>query len=384
MISHPTSPAPSPAAAATEGPLVSLVVPAFNEAENVAGLVELVRQIDANHPGHRFELVVVDDGSSDGTPDLLRAALDGGPVTARIVALSRNFGSHAAITAGFRAARGACAMTLSADLQEPMEVIGRFLAAWEAGNDVVWGVRSTRSVPTGLGNALSRAFSRWFHRWSTIPTYPAEGPSIVLVSRAILEVVNGMQESNRNIFGLVAWAGFNQTTVGFEQLPRPAGRSKWTNAKKIKLVVDSFVEFSQAPARVAGYLGAIICVLAVLAALVAVILAVATDGSAGYWFVTSAVLLTGGLNLGFLSVMGEYVWRAGDDARQRPIYVMRSVHDVVAHRPVAEHAHGSAAAPASPAAAVATAAPAATMPGAATAPIPAVAHARGSATASGA
>jgi hypothetical protein len=107
-------------------------------------------------------------------------------------------------------------------------------------------------------------------------------------------------------------------------------------------VVDSFVEFSQAPARVAGYLGAILCVLAVVTALVAVIVAATSDGSAGYWFVTAAVLLTGGLNLGFLSVMGEYVWRAGDDARRRPIYVMRSVHDVVAHHPAVPHATGTA------------------------------------------
>jgi dolichol-phosphate mannosyltransferase len=320
-------------------PLVSLVVPAFNEAENVLGLVELVRQITAAHPDHRFELVLVDDGSSDGTPGLLVAALTGSGVTARVVTLSRNFGSHAAITAGFRAARGDCALTLSADLQEPLEVIGRFLATWEAGHDVVWGVRTTRSVPKGVGNAMSRAFSRWFHRWSTIPTYPAEGPSIVLVSRAILDVVNGMPEANRNIFGLVAWAGFDQATVGYEQLARPAGKSKWTNAKKIKLVVDSFVEFSQAPARVAGYLGAVMCVLASLLALVGILTAVFTDGVAGFWFLGAGVLLTGGLNLGFLSVMGEYVWRAGDDARQRPIYVVRSVADVAGH--AAEPVHNT-------------------------------------------
>jgi dolichol-phosphate mannosyltransferase len=331
----PSASGPSASAAAgatTPGPLVSLVVPAFNEAENVAGLVELIAQIDRQYPAHRFELVVVDDGSSDGTSELLLAALERGPVTARLVTLSRNFGSHAAITAGFRAARGACAMTLSADLQEPMEVIGRFLAAWEAGNDVVWGIRATRSVPTGLGNMMSRAFSKWFHRWSTIPTYPEEGPSIVLVSRAVLEVVNAMHESNRNIFGLVAWSGFDQTTVAFEQLPRPAGRSKWTNAKKIKLVVDSFVEFSQTPARVAGYLGFAMCVVGMLVVAAGIVVAASSATGAAFWFLGAAILMTGGLNLGFLSVMGEYVWRAGDDARRRPIYVLRSVHDVVAHR----------------------------------------------------
>lgn len=316
-------------------PLVSLVVPAFNEAENVAGLVELVATIGATHPDHRFELVLVDDGSTDGTPGQLVAALDGTGITARVVTLSRNFGSHAAITAGFRASRGDCAMTLSADLQEPLEVIGRFLRTWEEGHDVVWGTRITRSVPKGVGNAMSRAFSRWFHRWSTIPTYPAEGPSIVLVSRAVLDVVNAMPEANRNIFGLVAWAGFDQATVGFEQLARPAGKSKWTNAKKIKLVVDSFVEFSQAPARVAGYLGAVMCAVAVVVALVGVLVAALPVGGGGFWFIGALVLMTGGLNLGFLSVMGEYVWRAGDDARRRPIYVVRSVADVAgAAKPV--------------------------------------------------
>ncbi|TFV76091.1 glycosyltransferase [Blastococcus sp. CT_GayMR19] len=328
MTDHRRTPQPAGVGPTAEVPLVSLVIPAFNEAENVQGLVELVRQIGASHPDHRFELILVDDGSSDGTPNLLVSALDGTGITARVVTLSRNFGSHAAITAGFRTSRGDCAMTLSADLQEPLEVIGRFLRTWEDGHDVVWGTRVTRSVPKGVGNAMSRAFSRWFHRWSTIPTYPAEGPSIVLVSRAVLDVVNAMPEANRNIFGLVAWAGFDQATVGFEQLARPAGTSKWTNAKKIKLVVDSFVEFSQAPARVAGYLGAVLCVVAVAVALVGVVVAALPAGGAGFWFVGALVLLTGGLNLGFLSVMGEYVWRAGDDARRRPIYVVRSVADV--------------------------------------------------------
>ena len=331
MTNHYVTQQNSIAPESAQNPLVSLVVPAFNEAENVAGLVALVKEIAAAHPDHRFELVLVDDGSTDGTPGLLVTALDGSDITARVVTLSRNFGSHAAITAGFRAARGDCAMTLSADLQEPLEVIGRFLQTWESGHDVVWGVRSTRSVPKGVGNAMSRAFSRWFHRWSTIPTYPAEGPSIVLVSRAILDVVNPMPEANRNIFGLVAWAGFDQATVGFEQLARPAGRSKWTNAKKIKLVVDSFVEFSQAPARVAGYLGALMCVIASLVALVGVLVAVLPAGGAAFWFLGAGILLTGGLNLWFLSVMGEYVWRAGDDARRRPIYVVRSVADVSGH-----------------------------------------------------
>jgi dolichol-phosphate mannosyltransferase len=306
-------------------PFVSLIVPAFNEAENVQGLVHLFAEIVASHPDLRFEAVLVDDGSTDGTSARLEEALRAAGTPAQVLRLSRNFGSHAAITAGFRAARGDCAMTLSADLQEPMSVIRDFVGAWQRGAGVVWGVRSTRSDPHGLAHAMSEAFSRWFHRWSTIPTYPAEGPSIVLVSRAVLDVVNAMDENNRNVFGLVAWAGFSQVSIGFDQLPRPAGKSKWTNAKKIKLVIDSFVGFSQILSRVAGYVGAVLCALSALVLVGGVLVAALPATGAGWWFVSALVMLVGGLNLGFLSVMGEYVWRAGDDARRRPVYVLESV-----------------------------------------------------------
>lgn len=308
-------------------PLISLVVPAYDEAENMPGLVDLVRQIRAAHQEYDFELILVDDGSTDDTvPALLRAAT--GSDTTQVISLSRNFGSHAAITAGFAVARGDAALTLSADLQEPLDVIGRFLDDWRSGSEVVWGVRSTRSDPTGAAHALSRAFSRWFHRWSTIPMYPKEGPSIVLVSRPVLDIINALPEVNRNIFGLIAWAGFRQTTLTFEQLPRPAGKSKWTNAKKIKLVVDSFVEFSHAPVRVAGYIGLSSCVLGVFAALAAIVIWPLPAGGAAFWWLASLILVIGGLNLGFLSVLGEYVWRSGDDARRRPVYVLRTRADV--------------------------------------------------------
>lgn len=314
--------------------LVSLIVPAYDEAVNMPGLLALVRQIRAAHTDFDFELVLIDDGSTDGTAQALEeSAIEGD--AARIVSLSRNFGSHAAITAGFAAARGDVAMTLSADLQEPMTVIEQFLGQWRAGNDVVWGIRSTRSEPKGSAHALSRAFSRWFHRWSIIPTYPKDGPSIVLVSRVVLDVINTMPELNRNVFGLVAWAGFRQTTLSFEQLPRPAGASKWTTAKKIKLVVDSFVEFSHAPIRVAGYVGLLLCVLGGFAALAALLVWILPATGTTFWWLATLILVTGGLNLGFLSVMGEYVWRSGDDARRRPVYVLRAVHDVGAVAPKA-------------------------------------------------
>ena len=318
---------PGSVASGAVGPLVSLIVPAYNEVDNAAGLVGFVREIEAHYPDHRFELVLVDDGSTDGTADAVTRALDDRG-SAQVIVLSRNFGSHAAISAGLDAARGDAALTLSADLQEPLDAIGRFLDEWHRGADVVWGLRSTRTVPKGPANLMSRLFSRWFHRWSDIPTYPREGPSQVLLSRRVMDALRSMPERNRNVFGLIAWLGFRQTSIAFEQLPRPAGVSKWTTKKKIKLVLDSFVGFSSAPVRVVGAAGGIGLGLAGAAAVAAVVTAVVTDGPIWGWALVAVVLAVGGIQLLCLSLLGEYLWRAGDDARGRPVYVVSQRSDV--------------------------------------------------------
>jgi glycosyltransferase involved in cell wall biosynthesis len=308
-------------------PLVTLVAPAYNEADNAAGLVAFFQQIRGAYPDADFELVVVDDGSTDGTAQLVREALGEGDV-ARVASLSRNFGSHAAVSAGFALARGDCAITLSTDLQEPLELIGRFLDTWRSGADIVWGLRKIRSVPPGLANWLSRKFSKVFHRMSDVPSLPAEGPSQVLVSRAVLDAFNAMPERNRNIMGMLAWVGFTQESLYFEQLPRPAGTSKWTNKKKIRLVVDSFVQFSAAPFLIAFLLGLGICLAGFAGGLAVLIVALATlSAPVGWLLILASVFFVGGLNLAALGGFGEYMWRAGDDARRRPVYILRGVQD---------------------------------------------------------
>jgi glycosyltransferase involved in cell wall biosynthesis len=307
--------------------LVSIVVPAYDEAGNAVALVAFYRSICAAHPDLDFELVLVDDGSTDGTPDLVLAAL-GDLDVARVARLSRNFGSHAAISAGLALSRGDCALTVSADLQESLETVSEFVTTWQAGFDVVWGIRRTRAVPRGLANWMSRRFSSVFHRLSDIPTYPKEGPSHVLVSRSVIDTVNAMPERNRNVLGMIAWAGFRQTTISFDQLPRPTGQSKWTTSRKIRLVVDSFVEFSSAPFLVTLLTGAAITAIGVLLAIGLLIGALVTlSAPAGWGLVAAAVLFVGGLNLLALGGFGEYLWRAGDDARRRPVYVLAGVDD---------------------------------------------------------
>lgn len=302
-------------------PLVTIIAPACNEADNAVSFVEFFRRVRATYTYVDFELVLVDDGSVDGTADLVAAALGDGDV-ARIARLSRNFGSHAAITAGLALARGDAALVVHADLQEPLAAIGAFLAEWRAGADVVWGIRRTRAVPRGVGNLASRTFSRLFHRLSEIPTYPKQGPATVLVGRAVIDVVNTMPERNRNVFGIVAWVGFDQATVEFEQLPRPAGASKWTTARKIRLMVDSFVEFAPVPFLLTALAGLGMAGLGLLGGLVLVACA-----AGGWGLVLAAVFFVGGLQLAAIGGFGEYLWRAGDDARGRPLYVLRGVRD---------------------------------------------------------
>lgn len=307
--------------------LVTILAPAYDEADNVIGLVAFYRAIRAAHPDLDFELLLVDDGSTDGTVELAMAALEPGDV-ARVARLSRNFGSHAAITAGLALARGDCLITVSADLQEPLSAITDFIAEWRSGADVVWGVRRTRAVP----GTAALLFSRTFRRWSDLATYPAQGPSQVLLARPVIDAVNRMPERNRNVFGIVAWVGFTQRTVAFDQLPRPAGCGKWTGAKKRRLVLDSFVEFCPAPFLLTMVCGAALAGLGLLAG-VAQLVAGRWTGLSGWGLVLAAVCLFGGANLAVLGGFGEYLWRAGDEARGRPVYVLHSVRDVGAPLP---------------------------------------------------
>lgn len=309
----------------TQRELLSLIVPAFNERESVADIIGFYREIRMIHTDLQFELIVVDDGSSDGTAEALEALVTIDD-DVRILTLSRNFGSHAAITAGFAYALGEAALTLSADRQEPLESIGAFIDEWRAGGEIVWGLRSVRSTRRGLTESFATAFSRVFQSNSDVPTYPRDGPSQILVGRGVLDTLNAMPELNRNVLAMAAWVGFDQRKIYFQQLPRPHGVSKWTTRKKMKLVVDSFVEFSHAPLEWIAWVGLGVGALGALSLISSLVLVFtpASDGS-GVALISGLVLAVGGMNLVALGVLGEYVWRAGDDARGRPVFVVKRV-----------------------------------------------------------
>jgi dolichol-phosphate mannosyltransferase len=314
--------------------LVSIVIPALNESENIPGLVARLVDLQTDE-AHDYELVLIDDGSTDDTSARVVAEAPSSlPVT--VVRLSRTFGSHQAITAGLRECSGDCAIVLGADQQEPPELVAMFLAEWAEGSDVVWGIRRTRAR-RWRSELPSRLFSYLFTRYADLANYPAEGPSGVLVDRAVIDELNKLEESNRNVLALVAWLGYRQTRVEYDQLPRVHGTSNWTRRKMVKLATDSLIQFSHMPLRACTFTGLGVAVLGGLYALFLVARAFAgVDTPTGWPTLLVVVLVLGGIQLTVIGIMGEYLWRAVEEVRRRPLYVVR---EITRREPTADSVH---------------------------------------------
>ena len=306
--------------------LVSIVVPALNEGPNIPALMARMDRFVELNPAYDFELVVVDDGSTDDTVDATVTAATGHGFATKVVRLARNFGSHQAISAGFHAATGDAAIVIGADAQEPVGLVTEFLDEWERGSDVVWGVRRTRVGRSRRAELLSKTFSYLFTRFARLDNYPPEGPSGMLISRLVIDQVNQMPERNRNVMALVAWLGYRQTRVEYDQEERQHGESRWTRAKMIQLAVDSMLQFSSMPLRACVYAGLAFAVLAVIYAAVLVGRTLAgVDTPSGWPTLLVVVVLLGGVQLVMIGIVGEYLWRAVDEVRRRPLYVVRDV-----------------------------------------------------------
>lgn len=314
-----------PASGIAGAKTVSIVIPMLNEEDNLAALMErLIPVLDGLPDRYQAEVLFVDDGSVDGSFGLVREFAASDP---RIhgLRLSRNFGSHLAITAGLEHAKGDAAIVLTADLQEPPERIPDFIERWEAGNEIVWGIRSHRADERSSDRLFSKAFTAVTRSGPEMKGYPPEGPSAyLLVDRSVIEAVRGFGERNRMILGMLAWTGFQGTTLEYEQETRNAGTSGWSVARKVKMTIDTLVSFSYAPIRLASLLGIAISIVAFLYAAVVVVLALTgTVTATGFPTLLAVVLFLGGVQLLFLGILGEYLWRALDESRRRPTYLIR-------------------------------------------------------------
>jgi dolichol-phosphate mannosyltransferase len=307
----------------------TIVVPVFNEEEVLEALYErLVPVLNATFD--EWKLLLVDDGSSDRSVPIIRG-LRGRDSRVTAVRLAKNVGSHLALAAGLDYANGDVVVILAADLQDPPEVIPEFVKRWREGYEIVWGTRESRDDPA-MRAFLARRFYGLVRR-SALPNIPPQGTgSFCLLDRAVVEAARRARERNRFTLGLVSWLGFAQTVVPYQRAGREAGHSKWSLRARVKLAVDIFVSFSYLPIRVISYFGIVISVFSFAFAIyVAVDYAVAGTTLRGWPSLMVALLFLGGVQLVTLGIIGEYVWRIAEEARARPLYVVRELMGVDEH-----------------------------------------------------
>jgi len=306
-------------------PLLSLVVPVFDEDESIDLFIDTVVPI-LDRDRLRFEIVFVNDGSRDNTLACLLAR-SSADRRIRVVNLSRNFGKEAALTAGLDHARGDVLIPIDIDLQDPPDLIGAFMARWREGYDIVYGVRSARLADT----AAKRMSANWFY-WVFNALSPVRIPANVgdfrLVDRRAVEVLRQLPERNRFMKGLFAWVGFNSIGVPYERPQRAAGSTKFNFWRLWNFALDGVVSFSTAPLRAWFYVGVVIATVSILYAffIITRVLILGID-TPGYASLLIAVLLMGAIQLLSLGIIGEYLGRLFLEVKGRPIYVVEGVYE---------------------------------------------------------
>jgi glycosyltransferase involved in cell wall biosynthesis len=304
---------------------LSIVVPVFNEEEALPALHQRLVQV-LHHAGTSWEIVYVDDGSSDGTATAL-AAIQARDRAVAVARLSRNFGKEAAMSAGLRLAQGEAVVLIDADLQDPPELIPRMLQAWRDGADVVHMRRRTRAGESWFKRATAHAFYRVINWLSEVPIPPDVG-DFRLLSRRAVQALNGLPEHNRFMKGLFAWVGFRQTTIDYDRQPRAAGRTKWRYRKLWHFALEGITGFSVGPLKLATWVGLASALAALVYALAFVLKTlVYGDRVAGFPTLIVTILLLGGLQLMSIGILGEYLGRLFIETKQRPLYLLEE------HRP---------------------------------------------------
>jgi polyisoprenyl-phosphate glycosyltransferase len=268
-----------------------------------------------------FELVIVDDGSRDGTAAVLTdLAQDDERV--KVVTLSRNFGHQAALTAALEHSSGDVVVMLDGDLQDPPELIPEMVDAWREGADVVYAVRRAREGETAFKRMTASWFYRLFGKLADIDLTPESG-DFRLMDRRALNALLAMPERNRFLRGMSVWVGFNQTAVTFQREARSAGRTKFTLRKMLRFSFDAITSFSYRPLQFATLLGFACSALAFIAIPLTVVARYANIYDRGVPSVIVAILLLGGIQLICVGIIGEYVGRIYDEVKRRPLYVVR-------------------------------------------------------------
>jgi len=302
-------------------PELSVVVPCMNEEavlrETNRRLIAVLEQTTPS-----FEIVYVDDGSKDSTPDLLRD-LQTHDHRIRVIRFSRNFGHQIAITAGLEHSLGDAAVIIDADLQDPPEVIQQFFSKWLEGYDVAYGVRSRREGETTFKLWTAKIFYRLMSRLSET-AIPLDTGDFRLMDRGVVDALLAMPERDRFVRGMVSWLGFSQVGVPYERAERFAGRTKFSIFKMLRFAMDGIVSFSVLPLRITTWVGFAASGVAMVEIALALINKIFTNGLVRGWTSTViAVWFVGGVQLICLGIIGEYVGRIYGESKRRPLYVLR-------------------------------------------------------------
>lgn len=301
--------------------LVTIITPAFNEAQNLSELHDRLMVVLSGLDA-QWEWIVVDDHSRDETWAVLRELAVREP-RLKAVRLARNSGSHAAFACGLQHACGDCAVVLAADLQDPPETIPALLEKWRQGAQIVWAVREEREGVSAATKGFSKAYFWLMRRFVGIADIPATGADFFLLDRRVIEALNAFKETNVSLMALLTWLGFKQDRISYVKKARLHGQSGWNVEKKLKLAVDSVTAFTYKPIRFMSYVGFIVALLGFLYALIVIFYRlVYSTHVQGYPSLIVAILVVGGLQMIMLGVLGEYVWRALDEARNRPRFIV--------------------------------------------------------------
>ena len=301
---------------------ISIIAPVFNEEAVVHEFYERTR-VALETLGNSFEIIFIDDGSQDQTLANIKS-LRSADERVKAVSFSRNFGHPVAISAGLDHAAGAVVIIMDADLQDPPEVLPKFLEKWREGYKVVYGIRKKRKEGF-LKRFCYWAFYRIFRRLASLQDAPLDSGDFSLLDRVVVEYLKALPERNRFMRGLRSWVGFRQCGVEYERAGRFAGSTKYPFKKLVKLAVDGIFSFSQIPLRLATFLGFFIAFAALVAILVLLYLRLTQGvlGIQGFAATIIIVLFLGAIQLISIGILGEYVGRIYEEVKQRPIYIIK-------------------------------------------------------------
>ena len=302
----------------------SIVVPVYYNELNIPHTLPRLQALQALLPEWELEFIFVDDGSKDRSLALLLAAREK-DARIKVIKLSKNVGSMAAIQAGLTFATGGCVGVIAADLQDPPELFVDMIEKWRQGKKVVMAVRADREE-SRLQKFVSNLYYVLMDRFA-IPGYPHGGFDFVLLDQQVVTELSSIKEKNTNIMSLIFWLGHEQCTIPYLRRQREHGTSGWTLAKKIKLFIDSFVAFSYTPIRLMSLLGVIIALLGFLYGMVVAFNRIVHGAVIEGWTAIIVILTSGfGMIMIMLGIIGEYLWRILDESRKRPAYIIDEVY----------------------------------------------------------